>query len=106
MVGELALFMFDCAYSALTALFSLVNYLRPRLAPPDCSQILFGVLGDLFGRKKMYGWLLVIILWATVGLVSVADASHGSMNITGWFFVWRFVMGFGIGGMCRATFMF
>ena len=76
------------------------------LAGSAVGQILFGVLGDLFGRKKMYGWLLVIILWATVGLASVADGSHGSMNITGWFFVWRFVMGFGIGGMCRATFMF
>lgn len=61
-------------------------------------QILFGVLGDLFGRKKMYGWLLVIILWATWGLAACADGSHGSMSIAAWLFIWRFFMGVGIGG--------
>ena len=61
-------------------------------------QILFGVLGDLFGRKKMYGWLLGIILWATWGLAACADGSHRSMSIAAWLFVWRFSMGIGIGG--------
>ena len=55
----------------------------------------FGVLGDMFGRKKMYGLLLGIILWATLGLATSADGSHGSMNIVGWLFVWRFFMGIG-----------
>lgn len=68
------------------------------LAGSIIGQILFGVLGDLFGRKKMYGLLLLIILWATLGLASAADGSNGSMNITGWFFWWRFIMGIGIGG--------
>ena len=61
-------------------------------------QIFFGVLGDLFGRKKMYGWLLVVILWATWGLAACADGSHGSMSIAAWLFIWRFFMGIGIGG--------
>ena len=29
-------------------------------------QVVFGLLGDFFGRKRMYGLLLVIILWATL----------------------------------------
>ena len=68
------------------------------LAGSILGQILFGILGDLFGRKKMYGLLLLIILWATLGLASAGPGSNGSMEITGWFFVWRFIMGIGIGG--------
>ena len=29
-------------------------------------QAVFGLLGDFFGRKRMYGLMLVIILWATL----------------------------------------
>ena len=68
------------------------------LAGSILGQILFGILGDLFGRKRMYGLLLLIILWATLGLASSAAGSNGSMEITGWFFVWRFIMGIGVGG--------
>ena len=68
------------------------------LAGSVLGQILFGILGDLFGRKKMYGLLLLVIMWATLGLASSAAGSNGSMEITGWFFTWRFIMGIGIGG--------
>ena len=68
------------------------------LAGSFLGQILFGVLGDLFGRKRMYGLLLLIIMWATLQLASASNGSNNSMNITGWFFVWRFIMGIGIGG--------
>ena len=65
------------------------------LAGSVIGQVAFGVLGDLFGRKKMYGWLLLIILLATLGLALAADGSHESMSITGLLFFWRFVMGIG-----------
>lgn len=68
------------------------------LAGSMIGQVVFGVLGDLFGRKRMYGLLLVIILWATLGLAASADGSHSSMSIAAWLFTWRFLMGFGIGG--------
>ncbi|MCJ1244639.1 hypothetical protein MMC30_001838 [Trapelia coarctata] len=61
-------------------------------------QVVFGYLGDTYGRKKMYGLVLVIILWATLGLAIAADGSHGSMNIIVWLVLWRFVMGVGVGG--------
>ena len=64
-------------------------------------QIAFGYLGDIYGRKKMYGIVLAIILWATLGMAIAADGSHGSMNIIVWLVIWRFVMGIGVGGgMC------
>lgn len=56
------------------------------LAGSIIGQVLFGVLGDLFGRKRMYGLLLLIIMWATLGLASSAEGANGSMEITGWFF--------------------
>ena len=110
-------------------------------------QVVFGLLGDFFGRKRMYGLLLVIILWATLvrfldsdlapfdyilgletcpssvfsvdmfqwlnihsrigstdwdiviqGLAASADGSHRSMSMGAWMFIWRFLMGIGIGG--------
>lgn len=68
------------------------------LAGSMIGQVIFGVLGDLFGRKKMYGLLLVIVLWATLGLAASADGSYQSMSVAAWMFIWRFLMGIGIGG--------
>lgn len=76
-------------FNILTAL------LCATLAGSVIGQVAFGVLGDLFGRKKMYGWLLLIILLATLGLALAADGSYESMSITGLLFFWRFVMGIG-----------
>ncbi|GAA5975442.1 hypothetical protein JCM11641_004265 [Rhodosporidiobolus odoratus] len=59
-------------------------------------QLLFGWLADKFGRKKMYGLELMIIIIATVGQ---AVAGHGpGVNILGVLIMWRFIMGVGIGG--------
>lgn len=58
-------------------------------------QVTFGVPGDPFGCKKIYGLLPLIILWATLGLAAAADGSNNRMSITGWLFIWRFFMGFG-----------
>lgn len=70
-----------------------------------CGQVLFGILADMFGRTRLYGWELVIVIFATIG---VAQSSFGvpsaslklkdySMSITASLLVWRFIMGIGIG---------
>ncbi|GAA6047400.1 hypothetical protein JCM3770_001286 [Rhodotorula araucariae] len=59
-------------------------------------QLLFGWLADLVGRKKMYGFELMIIIIATVGQ---AVAGHApAISILGVLIFWRFIMGIGIGG--------
>ncbi|KAI0132569.1 H+ symporter [Xylariales sp. AK1849] len=59
-------------------------------------QLLFGWLADVFGRRRMYGVELGIIVVATLASTLVAP-SH-SMSFTGLMTFWRVVMGVGIGG--------
>ncbi|THV02791.1 inorganic phosphate transporter [Dendrothele bispora CBS 962.96] len=59
-------------------------------------QLFFGWLADAVGRKKMYGFELMIII-----IGSFAQALSGSapaVGIIGVLVVWRFIMGVGIGG--------
>lgn len=59
-------------------------------------QVLFGTLGDKFGRKGAYGWTLVIMIVMTV---LSAGASWGNQaTFIGLFVTWRFLLGVGIGG--------
>lgn len=59
-------------------------------------QVVFGLLGDKFGRKGAYGWTLAIMIAMTV---LSASASWGSPPVfIGLFVMWRFLLGFGIGG--------
>ncbi|BGP08206.1 Inorganic phosphate transporter PHO84 [Rhodotorula toruloides] len=59
-------------------------------------QLFFGWLADIVGRKKMYGFELIIIIIATLGQ---AVAGHGpAVSIIGVLVMWRFIMGVGIGG--------
>ena len=74
----------------------LTALLCATLAGSVIGQILFGILGDIFGRKQAYLYLLLIILWATLGLAASADGSNSSMSIVGWLFSWRFFMGIGM----------
>ena len=50
------------------------------------------VLGDVFGRNKIYAFLLVLIMWATLELAGAANGAHGSMSIVGWLYVWHSFM--------------
>lgn len=75
-------------------------------------QLLFGWLGDVVGRKKMYGIELVsplilrlrprlmcrqiIIIVGTLG-TAIAGSSLG-ISVYGVIIFWRFIMGVGIGG--------
>jgi PHS family inorganic phosphate transporter-like MFS transporter len=58
-------------------------------------QLTFGFLSDLYGRRKLYGYELMIILLAIVGVTMSSPGLVGSMSLFSWLFVWRFIMGFG-----------
>jgi MFS transporter, PHS family, inorganic phosphate transporter len=60
-------------------------------------QLVFGILADRYGRKKMYGLELVIVIVATVGLALCSKGARGSVNILAWVISWRLLMGIGIG---------
>ncbi|KAM3508462.1 hypothetical protein MY10362_001193 [Beauveria mimosiformis] len=59
-------------------------------------QLSFGFLADYYGRTRLYGIELVLVIVSTIG---VATSSHGynDMSFLGLFIWWRFVMGVGIG---------
>ncbi|GAA5892063.1 hypothetical protein JCM5296_004043 [Sporobolomyces johnsonii] len=59
-------------------------------------QLFFGWLADRVGRKRMYGFELIIIIVATLGQ-AVAGHAPG-ISIIGVLVMWRFIMGVGIGG--------
>jgi PHS family inorganic phosphate transporter-like MFS transporter len=60
-------------------------------------QLAFGILADRSGRKKMYGFELLIVIVATVGLALCSKGAAGSVNIFAWVVSWRLLMGIGIG---------
>lgn len=59
-------------------------------------QIAFGVFADKFGRTRLYGVELVIVIFSTLGVAS-SSRGEGSMDILAWLLAWRFMMGIGIG---------
>ncbi|KAK3319375.1 phosphate/H+ symporter [Apodospora peruviana] len=59
-------------------------------------QVLFGWLADVFGRRRMYGIELGIIVLSTLNC-ALANPSP-SVNSTGLLVFWRVMMGVGIGG--------
>jgi PHS family inorganic phosphate transporter-like MFS transporter len=58
-------------------------------------QLSFGFLADYYGRTRLYGIELVLVIVSTIG---VATSSHGyeDMSFLGLFIWWRFVMGVGM----------
>ncbi|KIX03122.1 uncharacterized protein Z518_06672 [Rhinocladiella mackenziei CBS 650.93] len=59
-------------------------------------QLFFGWLADVVGRKRMYGYELLIITLATLGQCITGPSS--AISITGLLVFWRILMGVGIGG--------
>ncbi len=59
-------------------------------------QVIFGFLADRYGRRKLYGLELIVIVFGTLGFVESSAGYNGSMNIMGWIMFWRFFVGLGI----------
>ncbi|GAC99578.1 inorganic phosphate transporter [Pseudozyma hubeiensis SY62] len=60
-------------------------------------QLLFGFLGDFWGRSVLYGKELMLAMAAIILMISAPDSLHGQ-GVTIWIAVFRFLMGIGIGG--------
>lgn len=59
-------------------------------------QLVFGFLSDRYGRKRIYGIELGVIILGTIG--SALVGSTPIMSVVSMLILWRFVMGIGIGG--------
>ncbi len=64
-------------------------------------QVLFGILADLHGRRKMYGLELVITIVASLSFAAASPGVNNSMSLIGWLIFWRIIMGIGIGILTR-----
>ena len=64
-------------------------------------MILLGVLADFLGRKRLYGWELVILIASSLGVAmsGAGETAEGesSMRISAWLIFMRFIAGVGIG---------
>ncbi len=58
-------------------------------------QVTFGLLADLYRRRKMYGVELYIIIIAIVGILMSSSGVDNSLDIFSSQFAWRFIMGIG-----------
>ncbi|KAL9063860.1 MAG: hypothetical protein Q9161_009233 [Pseudevernia consocians] len=61
-------------------------------------QLSFGYLGDVFGRRFVYGNELIIGIFGLVLLISLPNAIPTATLKMVWIFCWRVVLGIGIGG--------
>jgi PHS family inorganic phosphate transporter-like MFS transporter len=59
-------------------------------------QLVFGYIADKYGRKKVYGIELLIIIIGTIG--SALSGNSPSTSIITMLVLWRLFMGIGIGG--------
>ncbi|OGM49534.1 inorganic phosphate transporter [Aspergillus bombycis] len=60
-------------------------------------QILFGIAADIWGRRKMYGLELIVLIFSTLGMAMSSSGKYESMSIIGVLLFWRFFMGVGVG---------
>lgn len=67
------------------------------LAGSLLGQLLFGFLADKFGRRRLYGLELVIVIFSTLGMAQASSGFYNSMDILSWILFWRWLMGVGIG---------
>jgi MFS transporter, PHS family, inorganic phosphate transporter len=61
-------------------------------------QLLFGFLGDKYGRLKMFVWTLVIMVFLCIVSSFAFDTQHQNDSLYVWIAISRFFLGIGIGG--------
>ncbi|KAL1897066.1 hypothetical protein Sste5346_004271 [Sporothrix stenoceras] len=59
-------------------------------------QLTFGFLADYYGRTRLYGIELILVIVSTIG-VATSNYGYNDLSFLGLFIWWRFVMGIGIG---------
>lgn len=57
-------------------------------------QLLFGFLADYYGRTRLYGIELVLVIVSTIG-VATSSKGYDDLSFIALFTWWRFVMGIG-----------
>lgn len=57
----------------------------------------FGIVADILGRRRMYGWELAVTIGATIGVATASSGVNGFLSILGGLIAWRFILGLGIG---------
>lgn len=67
------------------------------LAGSLLGQLTFGFLADKFGRRRLYGLELAIVIFSTLGMASASTGANNSMDFLSWIIFWRLSMGFAIG---------
>lgn len=60
-------------------------------------QIVFGIAADMWGRRKMYGLELLILIFSTLGMSMASSGKDDSMSMLGVLLFWRLFMGVGVG---------
>lgn len=75
----------------------LTNINIATLAGTMLGQVLFGYLADKYGRKKMYGLELMLLITSTLGVVMSSNGVNHSMSVYAWLIWWRIVVGIGVG---------
>jgi PHS family inorganic phosphate transporter-like MFS transporter len=67
------------------------------LAGSVIGQLSFGWAADKWGRRKLYGLELVLVIFGTLGMAQASSGIENNMNILRWITFYRFVLGVGIG---------
>lgn len=60
-------------------------------------QLAFGFASDRFGRKRLFGIELIIMIIGGLGSTLSGSTASG-MSVFGQLFLWRLILGFGVGG--------
>ncbi|KAE8149008.1 major facilitator superfamily domain-containing protein [Aspergillus avenaceus] len=96
--SNMALPMISCVYWKDELSSMKITHINiATLAGTILGQVLFGYLADRYGRKKMYGLELMLLITSTLGVVMASEGVHQSMNIYAWLIWWRIVVGIGVG---------
>lgn len=60
-------------------------------------QVVFGILADIYGRRKVYGLELIVTVVASLGFAASSPGVNNSMSMIAWLIFWRMLMGVSIG---------